>query len=133
MRFLRKEKVMFGFLKRKHKVEQTAREELIFEIENEYDIWLTHIGDMSREIKRIPDLIAQQSTIEKLETGNWDFLKEGDSAEILKKMNMHYTGRINDCARAAIAEFKALSSSWERICEIRRKLDADTKGIKEGV
>lgn len=122
---------MFGFLKRKHKVGQTVREELIVEIENEYDDWLTHIGEMSREIKRIPDLIAQQSTIEKLETGNWDFLKEGDSAEILKKMNMHYTGRINDCARAAIAEFKALSSSWERICEIRRKLDADKKGIKE--
>ena len=79
---------MFGFLKRKHKEEQTAREKLIFEIENEYDIWLTHIGEMSREIKRIPDLIAQQSTIEKLETGNWDFLKEGNSAEILKKMNI---------------------------------------------
>ena len=124
---------MFGFLKRKREVEQTAREKLIVEIEHEYDVWLAHIGEMSREIKRIPDLIAQQSTIEKLETGNWDFLKEGNSVETLKKMNKHYTGRINDCARAAIAEFKAVTTAWDRICEIRRKLDADTKGTKEGV
>lgn len=123
---------MFGFLNKKPKHETTPREALIIEIEHEYDVWLQHSGEMTREIKRIPELTAQQDIIEKLQTSGMPFLKENDNAEKLKEMDVYYTGRINECARAAIAEFKALTASWDRICEIRRKLDADKKGAEEG-
>ena len=122
---------MFGFLKKKQKQELSPREALIADIEHEYDVWLTHVGEMSREIKRIPELTAQQDTIEKLQTSGMPFLKENDNAEKLKEMDVYYTGRINECARSAIAEFKRLSDAWDRICEIRRKIDADTNGVKE--
>lgn len=122
---------MFGFLKKKQKQELSPRETLIADIEHEYDVWLTHVGEMSREIKHIPDLMAQQSTVEKLQTSGLSFLKEGDNAETLKKMDLHYTRRINECACSAIAEFKRISDAWDRICEIRRKIDADTNGVKE--
>lgn len=118
---------MFGFLRRKQKHEQTPREALIAEIEHEYDVWLQHSAEMTREIKRIPELTAQQITIEKLQTSGMPFLKENDNAEKLKEMDVYYTGRINECARAAISEFKKVNASFQRISEIRRELDSDTK------
>ena len=118
---------MFGFLRSKQKHEQTPREALIAEIEHEYDVWLRHSAEMTREIKRIPELTAQQGTIEKLQTSGMPFLKENDNAEKLKEMDVYYTGRINECARAAISEFKKVTASWQRISEIRRELDSDTK------
>ena len=121
---------MLKFLKRK-KVEPSAREALVAEIEETYDVWLRHICEMSREIKLIPELESQQATVEKLMAGDYEVVKEGNNAETLKQMDAHYSARINECARTAISEFRALGQAWGKICQLRSRLDATTQTSKE--